>query len=180
MTGKIIKYFGYGSNRDLDMMIHMVGRDNLVGVPGKLLGYELCTQNLGQIRTEIPKNSPWQVAPQQIIRESFGEIFDLYVARPKIGAITYGTIWDLTPEDLELVKEWELVDYGMQEEVNAIAQDMDGNTIAVETQALMLPPVLVENVIAGDNYPSYVVDKNKMLEVADRCRANFLKRKNKD
>src|SRR3990167_6132240 len=130
----VVKYFGYGSNKDLDMMAHMVGRRDLKGEPGKLLGYELCIQKLEQIRDSYP------VSPREIIRKGFGDEFELFIARQKGGSVIYGTIWYLTLDEIELVKNWELVDLGMQEEVEAKAIDSKQSEITVETQAVINPP----------------------------------------
>jgi hypothetical protein len=166
-----IKYFGYGSNKDLDMMAHMVGRPDLKGEPGKLLDYELCVQKLDQIRDGNP------VSPREIVRNGFGNNFELFIARPKKGAEIPGTIWNLTEPELELVKNWEMVELGMQEEVNARALDSKGNIISVETQAVVEPPALFDRIITGPDYEPYIVDKAKMLSVADFVRNDYLKPK---
>jgi len=172
----MIKYFGYGSNKDLDMMAHMVGNPTLQGIPGKLYGYELCIQKIKHIRNDIPKNSPVSISPREMIQSGFGDNFELYISRPNPNGIITGTIWDLTPEELDLVREWELVDYGMQEEVKALASDLDGNLINVETQAVVNPPAEIDRIVNEENYPSYIVNKDKMLEVADKVRLDYLNR----
>jgi hypothetical protein len=169
-----IKYFGYGSNKDLDMMSHMVGNNELHGKPGKLLGYELCIQRIDQIRDIIPQDSPLDKSPRAVVREGFDENFELFVARPKKDSVIYGTIWDLTAEELNLVKEWELVDAGMQEEVQAIAIDDEGKTVGVETQAVIDPPAEIDRLVIDEDYDPYIVSKGKMLEVADRSREFIL------
>lgn len=157
-------------------MAHMVGNENLKGEPGKLIGYQLCIQSLDQIRDIIPPNSPLKVSPREMIREGFGDKFDLFVAVQKPDAITYGTIWDLTPEEINLVKEWELVEYGMQEEVQAMAMTSDGQLIQVETQAVIDPPAKFYTTVEGNDYPRYIADRDKMLKVADQCRIDYQKR----
>ncbi len=175
-SGKtIVKYFGYGSNSDKDMMVHMVGRKDLKGEPGKLIGYQLCVQSWDQIRNIVPSYSPIKISPQQIIRQHFGDIFDLYIAVAKPDAVVYGTIWDLTPEEIDLVKEWELVDYGMQEEIQAMAMTSDGQLIQVETQAMVNPPAEFYVVIGGNDYPRYIADREKMLRAADETRLSYQK-----
>ena len=171
LQNQTIKYFGYGSNKDLDMMVHIVGRHNLKGEPGKLLDYELCVQKLDQIRDCTP------VSPREIIRKNFGESFELFIARPKNGGEAYGTIWDLTLQELELVKNWEMIELGMQEEASAMAIDSDGNTISVEIQAVINPPAAVDRIIAGSNYEPYIVPKEKMLRASDYVREDYLKQK---
>ena len=176
-SGKtIVKYFGYGSNADKDMMVHMVGREDLKGEPGKLIGYQLCIQSLDQIRDVVPPTSTIKESPQQIIRGTFGDKFDLYIAVAKPDAVAHGTIWDLTPEEIDLVKEWEMVDYGMQEEVQAMAMDSSGELIQVETQAVVDPPAAYYAIIEDNDYPRFIADREKMLKTADENRQNYLKR----
>lgn len=170
----IVKYFGYGSNADRDMMVHMVGREDLKGEPGKLIGYQLCVQSLDQIRDIIPSYSVLDRSPQKIIRDTFGDKFDLYIAVAKPDAVAYGTIWDLTPEEIDLVKEWEMVDYGMQEEVEAMAMDSKGELIQVETQAVVDPPATYYAIIEDNDYPRYIADRTKMLKTADEVREKYL------
>lgn len=181
-TGKTIKYFGYGSNADKDMMVHMVGRDDIKGEPGKLIGYQLCVQSLDQIRDIVPPTSPIKDSPRTVIRRSFGDKFDLFIAVAKPDAVAFGTIWDLTQDEIDLVKNWELVDCGMQEEVQAIAMNtVSGELIPVETQAVVDPPANYYVVIEGNDYPRYVADKEKMLKTADVVRQEYqemLNRKN--
>jgi len=175
-SGKtIVKYFGYGSNSDKDMMVHMVGREDLKGEPGRLIGYQLCVQSLDQIRDIVPSYSPIKISPQQIIRQNYGDTFDLFIAVAKSDAVAYGTIWDLTPEEIDLVKEWEMVEYGMQEEIQAMAMTSNGQLIQVETQAVVNPPADFYVIIKGNEYPRYIVDKEKMLNEADKCRMNYQK-----
>ena len=111
----IIKYFGCGTNRDLDMMAHMIGRKDIHGEPGKLFGYDLCVQRTMQFRDERPENSPIDISPRALILKVWGPDFEMYVSRPNPDGVISGIIWDITQEELELVREWELVDYGAQE-----------------------------------------------------------------
>lgn len=175
-----IKYFGFGTNCDKDMMAHMVGNNNLKGEKGKLLGFELCIQKLKHIRNIVPKSSPIDKSPRELIGKNFDNEFELYIARPKQNGEIFGTIWELSEEELSLVKEWELVDIGMQEEVQAIAINSKGKLLNVETQALMKPPAEIDRVVKDKDYPAYIVSKQKMLKVADDSRKYILSLKKKD
>lgn len=170
-----IKYFGYGTNADKEMMAHIVGRMDLNGDSGQLIGYQLCVQSIDQIRDTIPPTSPIKESPRDIIRRNFGDAFDLFIAIPKPDAIVHGTIWYLTPLEIESVKNWELVDCGMQEEVQALAMDSKGQLLQVETQAVVDPPAEYHTTIDGDNYEKYLVEKSKILSAADNVRNDFLK-----
>lgn len=177
---KIIKYFGFGTNRDLDMMAHMIGRKDIVGELGRLLGYELCIQRGKQFRDEIPKTSPLKISPRTLIVRSWGPEFKMYVSRPNPDGIIYGTIWDITPEELELVREWEMVDYGAQEDAKGMAVNSSGEIIEVITQSFLSPPLPeIEQVITGDDYEPYIESKEAMLKKADEVRFQYVALKKK-
>ena len=170
-----VKYFGFGTNKDLDMMIHMVGNPNLKGEHGKLIGYELCIQNINQIRDGIIP--PFKKSPREIIKNGFGNSFKLYVIRPKDGKSVHGTIWNLTREEFERTRNWELVDFGMQEDAKGMAVDSKGKQVQVETQALLKEPREIESIIEGDNYDPYIAPREAMLKTADEVLKDYLKRK---
>lgn len=178
MNNTIIKYFGFGTNKDLAMMQHIVGRDDLKGEPGKLLGYKVCIQKSRDMRSEIPETSPIKKPPRDIIVENWGPDFDMFVSIPDPNGVAYGTIWDLTPEEVELVKEWECVEYGLQDEVWGMAMDSSGNLIQVETQSLTRPSdkSKILKILEGPNYEPYVADKQRMLDIADKARAEYFQR----
>ncbi len=174
-----IKYFGFGTNRDLEMMGHMIGRNEIKGEQGRLIGYELTIQRADQFRDEIPPTSPNpKMSPRDIIIESWGSKFEMYTSRPNPTGIIYGTIWDITPEELELVREWEMVDLGCQEDARGIAVTDNGELVEVITQSF-LKPAEIDRVIKGNNYEPYIGDKKAMLRTADQVRLNYFKIKKK-
>ena len=177
MKKTFIKYFGFGTNKDLDMMVHMVGRSDLVGEPGKLIGFDVAIQKSREMREDIPETSPLKITPRQLIINNWGPDFDMFVSVPNPNGIAYGTIWDLTPEEIELVKEWEAVDYGVQDEVWAIAIDSKGHFVQVETQTLLRSTDKIDRVIKGADYDPYVASKRIMLDLADDVRIRYLERK---
>lgn len=168
---KKIKYFGFGTNRDIDMMAHIVGRKNISGEPGKLIGYELCILKGKQFRDIIPKTSPLNISPRTLIVNSWGPDFKMYVSRPNPDGVIYGTIWDITPEEFELVREWELVDYGAQEDARGMAINSRGEIIEVITQSFLNSPIPeIDKVVVGDDYNPYIASKEAMLKKADEVR----------
>lgn len=173
----MINYFGFGTNKDLDMMAHMIGRDNIKGEPGKLIGFEVCIQRTDQFRTEIPKTSPINVSPKDLILNSWGPNFEMYVSRPNPDAVAYGTIWEITEDELELVREWEIVDYGAQEDAWGIAINSKGEPVQVITQSFMHPPAEIDRVVTGPDYEPYIWPKDAMLKRADELRLQYLRLK---
>jgi hypothetical protein len=176
-TNQTVLYFGFGTNKDLAMMEHMIGRNKIEGTSGVLIGYEVCIQRTDQFRTEIPPTTPYPVSPRDLILKSWGPKFEMYVSRPNPIGLAYGTIWTITPEELELVREWELVDYGAQEDAWGIAIDEDENKHEVVTQSFMRPPIDIDRVVEGKNYPAYIWPKEVMLKRADELREQYLRLK---
>ncbi|OGK43666.1 hypothetical protein A2957_02860 [Candidatus Roizmanbacteria bacterium RIFCSPLOWO2_01_FULL_38_11] len=179
MNKTYVKYFGFGTNKDLDMMVHMVGRSDLVGEPGRLIGFDVCIQKSREMREEIPETSPLKIPPKDLIIQNWGPDFDMFVSRPNPNGIAYGTIWDLTQDEIDLVKEWEAVDYGVQDEVWAIAIDSKGHFVQVETQTLLKPTDKIDRIITGEDYDPYIAPKKSMLDLADDIRIRYLERKKK-
>jgi len=172
-----IKFFGFGTNRDLEMMQHMIGREDIKGEHGRLMGYELTIQRADQFRTEIPATSPNpKMSPRDLIISNWGSKFEMFTSRPNPTGVIYGTIWDITPEELELVRGWEIVDFGCQEDAYGTAITDDGRSVKVITQSF-LKPAEIDRVITGDDYKTYIWDKEVMLKKADQVRLDYLKMK---
>lgn len=177
----LIKYFGFGTNRDKEMMIHMVGRKDIFGEPGRLIGYELCILKASQFRDEIPKTSPVNISPRAIVEEAWGPDFEMYVSRPKPDGVIYGTIWYITQKEFDLVREWEMVDCGAQEDAKGIAVDSKGEITEVVTQSFLNPPISdIDRIVTGDDYEPYIARKEAMLKMADEVRLQYLERIKKD
>lgn len=173
MKKDLIAYFGFGTNRDLSMMQHMIGRKKIKGEHGRLIGYEITIQKSKQFRTEIPKTSPYPVSPRNLILRGWGPKFEMFTSRPNVTGVAYGTIWYITQEELELVREWEIVDYGCQEDAFGIAVTKTGKLVKVITQSF-LKPAKISRVIRGDKYASYIWNKKAMLKRADEIRIEYI------
>ena len=170
-----IAYFGFGSNKDLEMMQHMIGRMDIRGIPSRLIGYDLCIQLGRQFRTTIPPNSPAPISPRDLICRSWSEDFQMYVSRPNPTGVIHGMIWFVTPAELRLIRNWELVDFGAQDDAYGIAIGDDGELYEIITQSFIRPdPYEIERVITDKEYEPYIHDKQTMLEKADALREEFL------
>lgn len=171
----ILSYFGYGSNRDHDMMAAIIGRDNLSGIRGIIFNYELVIQNIEHIPDKILSTAPVAHSPRGIMKRSLGDKAKLYIIRPRHGAITYGTIWQITPEEYEMVRNWELLDFGMQEDMQVVAQTETGKKIMVQTHGSNDPCLQMSKVIEGEGYQDYIVPKEKIFRTARRVNYEFQK-----
>jgi hypothetical protein len=176
---KQVNYFGFGTNRDLEMMENMVGRKNIKGEHAKLLGYEITIQKANQFRTDVSPTSPVpNTSPKDLILKVWGPDFEMFTSRPNPKGVAYGTIWYLSPSEFELVREWEIVDFGCQEDAYGEAITDDGKKVRVITQSL-LKPAEIDRVISGDDYEPYIWNKKTMLEQADRVRKEYLNMKSR-
>lgn len=173
---KTISYFGYGTNRDHDMMAAMIGRNNLSGTRGVISDYELVIQNLEHISNKILPTAPVPRSPREIMKTALSDDAKLYIIRPKTGATTYGTIWQITPREYEMVRDWELLDFGMQEDMKVSAQTENGKKITVQTHGSNDPNLLIAIAIKGGDYENYLVPKEKILETARRVNNEFRER----
>lgn len=138
MEQKIL-YFGYGANRTVKMMEAITGNPNLIGKPASLRGFKLYVQRLDQIPDTISPTAPVPISPKSaILRFDWDETFESYTIKPgsKNDEVS-GTVWALTSQERELVRDWELIDFGWyKDKKDLIAIAADGQKIVVETEIL--------------------------------------------
>lgn len=95
-----IRYFGYGAMKLYDMVEAVIGRGPS-GTQVYVVDHELIIQSL----RDIPEGV------RESLEEGWGQDFRAYRLRPteKVsGRISVlGVVWDITPEELELIKNWE-------------------------------------------------------------------------
>lgn len=162
MENKVL-YFGYGANSQREMMEAITGNENLVGQPGILRGFKLCIQKMSQVPDSVFPNSPIAVSPKQILRESWPDSFETYIIKP--GEETdevAGTVWELTPLERELVRDWELVDFGWYKDIKGKALTTDGKEVDRE--------------INGKDYEPFLNRVEDFRRVAKKAREEYLER----
>ncbi len=169
-----IPYFGYGTNRDHDMMAAMIGRDSLEGAKGIVRDYELVIQGLEHIPDKILPTAPAPKSPREIMGSSLSADARLYIIRPKKGAVTYGTIWQITPKEYEIVRDWELLDFGMQEDMKVEAETETGEKMIAQTHGSTDPNLPIIETVEGPDYEDYLVPKDMILSVARQVNKEFL------
>jgi hypothetical protein len=157
-----VKYFGYGANRSSEMMEAIIGRKP-EGYSAKLRGYELCVQEW----EEIPEET------REILSNNWGSDFRTYCIRPKEGSLVTGQIWLLTEAERELVNNWEF----WYEPIEVQVEGREGTISGIETEMINDPKI--SQVVEGENYPTFLNKKERMLEVATRVREGYLKEKEK-
>lgn len=173
----MLAYFGYGTNRDHDMMAAMIGREAIEGVKAYVPDYELVIQNLEHISDTVLPTAPFPASPRKILGDALGEEAKLYIIRPSIGEKTYGTVWYMSPEEYEMVRDWELLDFGMQEDMTTEAVILEtGEKISVQTHGSTNPQLPMDHMVSGEAYEDYIVSKDRILETARRVNKEFRER----
>lgn len=173
MTKKVL-YFGYGANRDARMIAAILGKpaEQLAGRPAVLQDYQLGIQGLDQIPDTIMINAPEPISPRQILRNVWGDGFESYVIEYRPGSKVTGTIWELTPEERERVRDWELLDYGWYEDCEGKAIAEDGSEIDVITEKTRNNQVLGREV-DGMDYETWLAEPEKFESIAERVRQEY-------
>lgn len=173
---KKILYFGYGANSQREMMEAITGNKNLVGQPGVLKGFKLCIQRMDQVPDSVFPDSPAPVSPKKILKESWGKDFEAYII--KLGADkdeVFGTVWELTPQERELVRDWELIDFGWYKDFKGKAVTVDGKTVDIQTEGLREGQE-IDREVDGKNYPPFLNRFEDFQRVAEKARREFLER----
>lgn len=112
MENKIL-YFGYGANSRKEMMEAITGNKNLNGQPGVLRGFKLFVQKMNQVPDSVFPGAPAPISPKVILKPNWGDDFETYIVKPAGEKDEVaGTVWELTSLQRELVRDWELVDFG--------------------------------------------------------------------
>jgi len=161
----MIYFFGYGADKDADMMKAVIGRVPK-GEKAAVSGFELCVQSLA----DLP------FAAQKIVKRSWDESdhFKSYAIRPSknMDSIVTGTMWELTPFERKLVDNWELTELWY----NVFFLTIEASKkIQVEIQ--VINDQQIRRIINGKRYKTFLNSKKKMLETATQCRLEYLKKK---
>lgn len=143
----------------------ITGNKDLVGHPAILKGYKLCVQRLDQ----VPE------VPQKILRESWPDNFESYTIKPggKSDKV-HGMVWELTPLERELVRDWELIDYGWYKDMEGMAV-VEGQEIQVVTEGLRNGQE-VDREVKGKEYEPFLNRLEDFQKVADMARREYLEK----
>ncbi len=158
-----VQYFGYGANRDPEMIKAIIGRLP-IGYPAKFYGFELCVQTW----KEMPQNV------RDILTSSWDPSFRTYCARATNNSSLYikGTVWELTREERRIIDSWELT--GIWYKMYVMQYQKTSNHLTqVEIQVINDPGI--KQVKIGHRYKTFLNNKEKMLQVAHKNRKWFYK-----
>ena len=154
------EYFGYGANKDIDMIKAITGT-YLFGKCAYIEGYKLGVQKLDNI-PEIPQN--------QLNKFWSDKGFESYVVIKSDNEKdrVYGTLWTMSENDRECVREWELIPLGWYTEVPVTAILENGIEVQAVTEIIIGQSV--DRLVEGKNYPAYLINKNIILKHAEDVR----------
>jgi hypothetical protein len=134
------------------------------GYPATLQGFELCIQTWA----EIPDKA------KEILSPPWSKDFKAYFLRPTLKPFkkVKGTVWLISREERKLIDNWEL--NGIWYQVYLLKFLKPANNISqIEIQVINKPKI--EKIINGFLYRNFLNNKERMLQVAERVRKNFLK-----
>ena len=174
MAEKIL-YFGYGANRDPKMMEWITGNPNLKARPGVLKGYNLCVQRLDQVPDTVAETAPVPSTPRKILEDNWPSTFTSYIIREDPEGEVTGTIWELTPQERELVRDWELIDFGWYRDLRVKVITEDGQELEVQTEGLR-DGQKFEKEVDGTNYETWLNPPLEFKKIATKSREEYTQR----
>lgn len=155
----MVLYFGFGANRDIEMIRAITGR-SAIGVPATLEGFHLCVESFENIAPRA----------QAILAEQWDETFVSYGIVRQPDASVRGTVWLLTERQRAAVCKWELEGLWSHDARNLDATvDLFGMSIPVRAVSEELRHQKVR-LVDGNAYETFVVPKERILEVAELVR----------
>jgi hypothetical protein len=139
-------FFGYGANIDKKMVENITGMayNEMDGQEVVVEGYNLCVQTLNQVEPREAKN---------ILDEAWQGDFSSYTIRPGEGKVK-GKIWKFTPLALELMRDWELIDFHWRKFIQ-VPILLGSQRIEVWTEMVDLQQS-VESRVNGLNYEPFI------------------------
>ena len=114
--------------------------------------------------------------PKKILKDSWGDDFETYIIKP--GEETdevMGTVWELIPLERELVRDWELVDFGWYNDIEGKAVTKDGQEVEIQTEGFREGQE-VDREVDGKNYKPFLNRLEDFQRVAEKARKEYLER----
>ena len=172
--GENVMYFGYGTNSDPKMIAAILGKTetDLKGTPAILEGFNLAIQRLDQVPDSVSPTAPANISPRDLLKENWGVDFLSYVIMPNTEGWVSGVIWELTPDERERVRDWELVDSGWYEDCEGTVRTAAGQEIPIITEMLG-GGQSVDHIVDGLNYETWLDSPAKFIKVAEKARREY-------
>lgn len=175
LNQSIIKYFSYVKGDNEKIMSAIFGRKKILHEEAVLQGYELCIQTAKDITDEVLPTNPFPVSPRSILINKRGQDFELYTIRPNPKSNLRGVVWYVSREEYEYLRDYELIDCGMSEDIVAKAIADTGDVITVSTYGLDKNVNNITKVVAID-YRRPEISKKEKIKNAIRLRRAYIER----
>lgn len=175
----LVKYFSYIKGDNEKIMSAIFGRGKILHEKAILQGYELCIQTAKDITDQVLPTCPFPTSPREILIKRRGPEFELYTIRPNPKKNLPGTVWYVNQKEYEYLRDYELIDCGMSEDIIAKAVTNSGNSITVRTYGLNKNANNITKVVEADHRRREIPKKEKIRN-AIRLRKEYIERmKNK-
>lgn len=179
MSTNTVKFFSYVVKENVEGIRALLGRRKLLYEEAEIEGYELCIQRVDQVLDKVPQSSPINISPRTLLLKTYSPEYELYTIRPCIGSSVPGKIWYISPEEYAIWREYELIDYGLQRDINVQAVTDSGDTINVLSYAAL--PEVADMLQAID--PGYIresIPTRKKLQHKRQIRLDYISRLNQE
>ena len=155
-----LKYlFGYGADREPDMIKAIIGHNALDMGEATVSGYGLYVQKLADI--PLPART--------ILQKSWGNSFISYVIKPLKGSKVYGRLFSINNAEIKQVDIWELVDCNWYDIAMITATTLgDGKQYNAHTQAIPITQQTEPKIYTGPNYNSWLMPKSDFIKIAQK------------
>lgn len=175
MAMEKVLYFGYGANRDPKMMGWITGNTELKGKPAVLKGYRLVVQRLDQIPDEILDTAPVSYSARDMIVANWPDSFTSYTIKEDPEGEVHGTLWELTQQDRDLVRDWELIDFGWYKDRRVKVTTEDGQELEVQTEGIG-DGQEYDREVDGTNYETWLNPPVEFERISTKSRGEYFAR----
>lgn len=162
INNSIINFFSYVKGDDEEIMSAIFGRKKILHEDATLQGYELCIQTAKDITDKVLPTCTFSASPREILTKKRGPKFELYTIRPNPKKNLRGVVWYVNAQEYEHLREYELIDCGMSEDIVAKAITDKGKIIAVSTYGLDKNLNNITKVVAEDYRRPEIPKKEKI------------------
>jgi hypothetical protein len=176
MANKVIKFFSYVVKEDITGIQALLGRKKLLYEDAVLQDFELCVQKVKQVSDILPKNSPINISPRKLLLKTYKPDYELYCIRSCAKATVLGKIWYISQEEYAYWREYELIEYGLSEDIVAKVITENGDIVTVMTYGLIKNAKNISKIIDAD-YIRENISTKKKLQHKRNIRLEYLSRK---
>lgn len=175
LNQKPVKFFSYVKGDNEEMMSAIFGRKNIFHQRATLQGYELCIQTAKDIIDKVLPTCPYPLSPRQILTKNRGPNFELYTIRPNPKKNLRGEVWHVSAKEYEYLRNYELIECGMSEDIKAYAITDEGKLINVNTYGLVKNVNNITKAVEVD-YRRPEIPKKEKIDSAIESRQEYIER----